>query len=331
MKRSLSGIQPSGILHLGNYFGAMKQFIDTQNSGEYDGFYFIADYHSLTSLTDPKALKDNTYNIVLDYLALGLDPKKSTIFLQSDVPEHTELSWLLSNVTPVGLLERGHSYKDKIAKGISPNTGLLTYPVLMAADILMYDTDVVPVGKDQKQHLEFARDIAMKFNQQYNVDLFKLPEPLILDDSAIVPGTDGQKMSKSYGNTINMFASKKELKKQVMSIVTDSTPLEYPKDPNNNVAKLYALFASIEKQNEMKEKFLAGNYGYGHAKTEVLNAILEYFGEARERREELAKDTDYINEVLYEGGKKARAIAQEKIMKAKEAVGIIGNLYKYMK
>ncbi|QNM15270.1 MULTISPECIES: tryptophan--tRNA ligase [Fusobacterium] len=331
MKRSLSGIQPSGILHLGNYFGAMKQFIDTQNSGEYDGFYFIADYHSLTSLTDPKALKDNTYNIVLDYLALGLDPKKSTIFLQSDVPEHTELSWLLSNVTPVGLLERGHSYKDKIAKGISPNTGLLTYPVLMAADILMYDTDVVPVGKDQKQHLEFARDIAMKFNQQYNVDLFKLPEPLILDDSAIVPGTDGQKMSKSYGNTINMFASKKELKKQVMSIVTDSTPLEDPKDPNNNVAKLYALFASIEKQNEMKEKFLAGNYGYGHAKTEVLNAILEYFGEARERREELAKDTDYINEVLYEGGKKARAIAQEKIMKAKEAVGIIGNLYKYMK
>ena len=294
MKRSLSGIQPSGILHLGNYFGAMKQFIDTQNSGEYDGFYFIADYHSLTSLTDPKALKDNTYNIVLDYLALGLDPKKSTIFLQSDVPEHTELSWLLSNVTPVGLLERGHSYKDKIAKGISPNTGLLTYPVLMAADILMYDTDVVPVGKDQKQHLEFARDIAMKFNQQYNVDLFKLPEPLILDDSAIVPGTDGQKMSKSYGNTINMFASKKELKKQVMSIVTDSTPLEDPKDPNNNVAKLYALFASIEKQNEMKEKFLAGNYGYGHAKTEVLNAILEYFGEARERREELAKDTDYI-------------------------------------
>ena len=331
MKRSLSGIQPSGILHLGNYFGAMKQFIDTQNSGEYDGFYFIADYHSLTSLTDPKALKDNTYNIVLDYLALGLDPKKSTIFLQSDVPEHTELSWLLSNVTPVGLLERGHSYKDKIAKGISPNTGLLTYPVLMAADILMYDTDVVPVGKDQKQHLEFARDIAMKFNQQYNVDLFKLPEPLILDDSAIVPGTDGQKMSKSYGNTINMFASKKELKKQVMSIVTDSTPLEDPKDPNNNVAKLYALFASIEKQNEMKEKFLAGNYGYGYAKTEVLNAILEYFGEARERREELAKDTDYINEVLYEGGKKARAIAQEKIMKAKEAVGIIGNLYKYMK
>ena len=331
MKRSLSGIQSSGILHLGNYFGAIKQFVDNQKSGEYDCFYFIADYHSLTSLPDPKSVTENTYNIVLDYLALGLDPKKSTIFLQSDVPEHTELSWLLSNVTPVGLLERGHSYKDKIAKGISPNTGLLTYPVLMAADILMYDTDIVPVGKDQKQHLEFARDIAMKFNQQYGVDLFKLPEPLILDDSAIVPGTDGQKMSKSYGNTINMFASKKELKKQVMSIVTDSTPLEDPKDPDNNVAKLYALFATIEKQNEMKEKFLAGNYGYGHAKTEVLNAILEYFGEAREKREELVKHPDYIKDVLFEGGKKARAIAQEKVMKAKEAVGLVGNLYKYMK
>lgn len=331
MKRSLSGIQSSGILHLGNYFGAIKQFVDNQKSGEYDCFYFIADYHSLTSLPDPKSVTENTYNIVLDYLALGLDPKKSTIFLQSDVPEHTELSWLLSNVTPVGLLERGHSYKDKIAKGISPNTGLLTYPVLMAADILMYDTDIVPVGKDQKQHLEFARDIAMKFNQQYGVDLFKLPEPLILDDSAIVPGTDGQKMSKSYGNTINMFASKKELKKQVMSIVTDSTPLEEPKDPDNNVAKLYALFATIEKQNEMKEKFLAGNYGYGHAKTEVLNAILEYFGEAREKREELIKHPDYIKDVLFEGGKKARAIAQEKVMKAKEAVGLVGNLYKYIK
>ena len=199
----------------------------------------------------------------------------------------------------------------------------------MAADILMYDTDVVPVGKDQKQHLEFARDIAMKFNTQYDVDLFKLPEPLILDESAIVPGTDGQKMSKSYGNTINMFASSKELKKQVMSIVTDSTPLEEPKDPNNNVAKLYELFATIEKQEEMKQKFLAGDYGYGHAKKELLNAILEYFGEARERREMLAKDKGYVEDVLFEGGKKARAIAQEKITKAKEAVGIIGNLYKY--
>ena len=186
MKRSLSGIQPSGILHLGNYFGAMKQFVDLQS--DYDGFYFIADYHSLTSLTSPETLRENTYNIVLDYLAIGLDPSKSTIFLQSNVPEHTELTWLLSNITPIGLLERGHSYKDKTAKGIPANTGLLTYPVLMAADILIYDSDVVPVGKDQKQHLEMTRDIAMKFNQQYGVEFFKLPEPLILDDSAIVPG-----------------------------------------------------------------------------------------------------------------------------------------------
>ncbi|MGL5960634.1 MAG: tryptophan--tRNA ligase, partial [Cetobacterium sp.] len=198
MKRSISGIQPSGILHLGNYFGAMKQFIENQKN--YEGFYFIADYHSLTSLTNPQSLRENSYNIVLDYLALGLDPEKSTIFLQSDVPEHVELMWLLSSITPVGLLERGHSYKDKVTKGFSANTGLLTYPVLMASDILMYDADIVPVGKDQKQHLEMTRDIALKFNQQYEVELFKLPEPQILESLAVVPGTDGQKMSKSYGN-----------------------------------------------------------------------------------------------------------------------------------
>ena len=315
MKRSLSGIQPSGILHIGNYFGAMKQFVDLQDS--YDGFYFIADYHSLTSLTKAETLRQDTYNIVLDYLAVGLDPNKSTIYLQSNVPEHTEMTWLLSNITPVGLLERGHSYKDKIAKGIPANTGLLTYPVLMAADILIYDTDVVPVGKDQKQHLEMTRDIAMKFNQQYEVDFFKLPEPFILDDSAIVPGTDGQKMSKSYNNTINMFVTKKKLKEQVMSIVTDSTPLEEPKNPDNN----------IDKQNELKDKFLAGNFGYGHAKTELLNSILDYFGKAREKREELEKDMDYVKDVLNEGSKKARAIAIEKIKKAKEIVGLVGNIY----
>lgn len=326
MKRSISGIQPSGILHLGNYFGAMKQFIDNQK--QYEGFYFVADYHSLTSLTDPKTLRENSYNIVLDYLALGLDPEKSTIFLQSDVPEHTELTWLLSNITPVGLLERGHSYKDKTSKGFSANTGLLTYPVLMAADILMYDADVVPVGKDQKQHLEMARDIAIKFNQQYEVELFKLPEPQILESLAVVPGTDGQKMSKSYGNTINMFASKKELKKQVMSIVTDSTPLEEPKDPDNNIVKLYELFATKEAVQEMKDKFTAGNYGYGHAKNELLNAILEYFKEAREKREELANNMEYVQSILDQGSKRARAIAIEKIKAAKVAVGLAGNIYK---
>ncbi|MGL4971382.1 MAG: tryptophan--tRNA ligase [Cetobacterium sp.] len=326
MKRSISGIQPSGILHLGNYFGAMKQFIENQNN--YEGFYFIADYHSLTSLTDPKSLRENSYNIVLDYLALGLDPEKSTIFLQSDVPEHVELMWLLSNITPVGLLERGHSYKDKVAKGFTPNTGLLTYPVLMASDILLYDADVVPVGKDQKQHLEMARDIAIKFNQQYEVELFKLPEPQILESLAVIPGTDGQKMSKSYGNTINMFASKKELKKQVMSIVTDSTPLEEPKNPDNNIVKLYELFATKEQVEEMKKNFLAGNYGYGHAKNELLNAILEYFKEAREKREELANNMEYVEEVLAKGATKARAIAREKLTAAKIAVGLAGNAYR---
>lgn len=327
MKRSLSGIQPSGILHLGNYFGAISQFVKNQNSGNYEGFYFIADYHSLTSLTDPKALKENSYNIVLDYLALGLDPQKSTIFLQSDIPEHVELSWLLSNVTPVGLLERGHSYKDKIAKGFSPNAGLMTYPILMASDILIYDTDVVPVGKDQKQHLEMTRDIAMKFNQQYGVELFKLPEPLILDSVAVIPGTDGQKMSKSYGNTINMFAPKNVLKKQVMSIVTDSAELEAPKNPDNNISQIYKLFVSEEKYQEMRAKFIAGGYGYGHAKKELLEAILEYFKDARARREELEKNPEYIEEVLRKGALKAREIARKKITEAKQIVGLMGNVY----
>lgn len=325
MKRSLSGIQPSGTLHLGNYFGAMKQFIENQD--KYEGFYFVADYHSLTSLTNPETLRESTYNIILDYLALGLDPEKSTLFLQSDVPEHVELSWLLSNVTPVGLMERGHSYKDKIAKGLFPNTGLLTYPILMAADILIYDSDVVPVGKDQKQHLEMARDIAMKFNQQYGVEFFKLPEPLIMEDLAVVPGTDGQKMSKSYGNVINMFAPKNILKKQVMSIVTDSTPLEEPKNPDNNITALYKLFATKEQVKEMEDKFRAGNYGYGHAKKELLEAILNYFGEARARREELAKNPEMVEKILKDGAKKAREIAIKKITEAKKIVGLMGNIY----
>ncbi len=325
MKRSLSGIQPSGTLHLGNYFGAMKQFIENQD--KYEGFYFVADYHSLTSLTKPELLRESTKNIILDYLALGLDPEKCTLFLQSDVPEHVELSWLLANVTPVGLMERGHSYKDKIAKGLFPNTGLLTYPILMAADILMYDTDIVPVGKDQKQHLEMARDIAMKFNQQYDVDFFKLPEPLIMENLAIVPGTDGQKMSKSYGNTINMFAPKNVLKKQVMSIVTDSAELEEPKNPDNNITQLYKLFVSEEKYQEMRNKFMAGGYGYGHAKKELLEAILEYFKDARTRREELEKNPEYVEEVLRKGALKAREIAIKKIIEAKKIVGLMGNIY----
>ena len=325
MKRSLSGIKPSGTLHLGNYFGAMKQFIENQD--KYEGFYFVADYHSLTSLTKPELLRESTKNIILDYLALGLDPEICTLFLQSEVPEHVELSWLLSNVTPVGLMERGHSYKDKIAKGLFPNTGLLTYPILMAADILIYDSDVVPVGKDQKQHLEMARDIAMKFNQQYGVEFFKLPEPLIMENLAVVPGTDGQKMSKSYGNTINMFAPKNVLKKQVMSIVTDSAELEAPKNPDNNISQIYKLFVSEEKYQEMRAKFMAGGYGYGHAKKELLEAILEYFKDARARREELEKNPEYIEEVLRKGALKAREIARKKITEAKQIVCLMGNVY----
>lgn len=325
MKRSLSGIQPSGVLHIGNYFGAIKQFIENQE--KYEGFYFVADYHSLTSSPDPQSLRENSYNIVLDYLALGLDPEKSTIFLQSDVPELTELYWILSNLTPVGLLERGHSYKDKTAKGISANSGLLTYPVLMAADILIYDSEIVPVGKDQKQHLEMARDIANKFNLQYG-ETFTLPEPAIIESLAVVPGTDGQKMSKSYNNTIEMFASKKNLKKQVMSIVTDSTPLEDPKDPDNNITQLYRLFANKEQVAEMEANFRAGNYGYGHAKNELLNAILEHFGEARTKREELVKNPEYVDEVLRKGAEKARSIAIAKIKEVKKAVGLLGNVYR---
>ena len=323
--RSLSGIQASGILHIGNYFGAIKQFVENQEKNE--GFYFIADYHALTSLRDPKAVKENTLNAAMDFLALGLDPEKSVIFVQSDVPEHTELMWILMNITTVGLLERAVSYKEKVEKGLSPNAGLLTYPVLMAADILMYDPDIVPVGKDLKLHIEMARDIANRFNLEYG-ETFKLPQEETLKEVAVVPGTDGQKMSKSYGNTIQMFASKAELKKQVMSIVTDSTPLEEPKDPDNNITKLYELFASKEEVEEMKRKFAEGGYGYGHGKTELLNKILEYFGEARAKREELVKNPEYLEKVLKEGAEKARKIARAKLIEVKKAVGLIGDIYK---
>jgi tryptophanyl-tRNA synthetase len=320
MKKIISGIQPSGILHIGNYFGAIEQFIKFQEENEC--LFFVADYHALTSSNDAESLRKNSRDVVLDYLALGVDPTKASIFIQSHVPEHTELMWVLSNLTPMALLERGHSFKDKTAKGISSNTGLFTYPVLMAADILMYDVDMVPVGKDQKQHLEMTRDIAIKFNEKYG-ETFKLPEPMIVESTAVVPGVDGAKMSKSYGNTIDMFASKKVLKKQVMSIVTDSTPLEDPKDPENNVTTLYKLFATPEKLEEMKEKFRAGGYGYGHAKKELLEAILEYFAEARLKREELVANPEYVDKILAEGAEKARKLAKIKMLEVKKSVGLI--------
>lgn len=325
MKRSLSGIQPSGVLHIGNYFGAIKQFVKLQD--EYEGFYFLANYHALTSSPKGEDLKNNTINVILDYLALGLDPEKSTLFLQSDVPEHTELSWILSNVTPMGLLERAHSYKDKTAKGIKPNVGLFTYPVLMASDILIYSPDIVPVGKDQKQHVEITRDIATKFNETYGKEVFKLPKEKIVENVATVPGIDGDKMSKSYGNVINMFGSKKQLKKQIMSIVTDSTPLEEPKNPDNNITKLYSLFATEEEVNALKEKFLAGNFGYGHAKTELFDKFMDYFAPFQKKREELLQNMDYVNEILKKGALKAREIATKKVDEVRDVVGIMKKSY----
>ncbi len=324
--RSLSGIKPTGILHLGNYFGAARQFVEMQD--KYEGFYFIADYHTLNTSPDPEVLRSNTMDIVLDYLAFGLDPEKSTIFLQSQVPEVTELAFILGNVTPMGLLQRAHSYKDRMAKGEAINLGLFYYPLLMAADILLYDSEAVPVGKDQKQHVEIARDIALKFNQQYEEEIFTIPEPFIPEGAAVVPGCDGRKMSKSYQNTIEMFAGKKALKKQIMGIVTDSTPLEDPKDPEAcNVFALYKLFASPEKVEQMANNYRNGGFGYGHAKKELLNAVMEYFGPMRDRREELLNNMDYVEKVLQEGAQKARDYAIEKIKKVKRAVGLVGSIY----
>jgi len=322
MKTILSGIQSSGKLHLGNYFGALRQHIQMQEEG--DAFYFIANYHSLTSINDGKEIYQNTIDVALDYLALGLDPEKCTFFVQSDVPQHAELAWILGTFCPVSLMEKGVAYKDKVAQGLSPNIGLFTYPILQAADILMYNADIVPVGQDQKQNIEICRDLAGKFNHNYDGDYLKLPEPHILDSVAIVPGTDGQKMSKSYGNTIGIFDEGKTLKKKVMSIQTDSTPLEEPKDPEScNVFALIKLFADEEKQNDIAEKYRAGGYGYGHAKKELLGMIEEYFAEARAQRKELAQDLDTVKDILREGGKKARARAEKVMEPVREVTGLL--------
>ncbi len=320
-KRVLSGIQPSGVLHIGNYFGAIRQHILLQDDNEC--YYFVANYHAMTTIHDKKTLEENTFMVALDYLALGLDPKKATLFVQSDVPEVTELAWILSTITPMGLLERAHSYKDKIAKGISPNHGLFAYPVLMAADILIYDSELVPVGKDQKQHLEMTRDMAEKFNHIFG-ETFVIPEELILPEVAVVPGIDGQKMSKSYNNTIEIFADYKTLKSKVMSIVTDSTPLEAPKDPDKStIYALYKLFATPEEAEEMRRKFLAGGYGYGHAKKELLEKIWTYFEPHRKRREELLKNPDVVHQVLKEGAERARERAQTVMDRVRKHTGLL--------
>jgi tryptophanyl-tRNA synthetase len=303
--RVLSGIKASGTQHLGNYFGALRQHVGLQRGN--DAIYFIADYHSLTTVSDAEERRGYVRDIALDYLALGLDPKVAILYRQSDLPEVTELTWILENVTPMGLLERAHSYKDRVAKGLQVFGGLFNYPVLMAADILIHRADFVPVGADQKQHLEMTRDIAGKFNQLYG-DVLKLPEPLILPEVAVVPGVDGKKMSKSqYDNAIEMFAPEKELKRAVMSIVTDSTPVEDPKDPDaSHLFTLWALFAGPDEREEMRARFRAGGLGYGEVKKDLLRRLLEHFGEARERRAELARRPDEIEDVFLDGARRAR-------------------------
>ncbi len=326
MKTVLSGIQPSGKLHLGNYFGAMRQHIDMQEG--YDAFYFMANYHTLTSLQNGEELRQNTIDVVLDYLALGLDPTTCTFFAQSDVPQVTELAWILGTLCPVSLMEKGVSYKDKVANGLAANIGLFTYPILQAADILMYNSDIVPVGADQKQNIEFSRDLAQKLNFTYNKELLKIPEPHIVESVAIVPGVDGRKMSKSYGNTILIFDEGKALKDKVMKIVTDPTPLEEPKNPDTcNVFALIRLFASNEKREEIADAYRKGGYGYGHAKKELLTLITDYFADAREKRHELEKNQDFVMDVLKEGGEKARKRAEEVMQPIREALGLIRTHY----
>ncbi|MEM8952708.1 MAG: tryptophan--tRNA ligase [Verrucomicrobiota bacterium] len=319
--RILSGLQPSGKLHLGNYFGMMEPALQLQDEGE--AFYFIADYHSLTSVGDPGELRENVRDLAIDLLACGFDPAKAVLFTQSDVPEVTELTWILSCSTPMGLLERCHSYKDKIAQGIAASHGLFAYPVLMAADILLYDSDVVPVGKDQKQHLEVTRDIAIKINERYGEGTLKLPEPRIREGTAVVPGIDGQKMSKSYENTIPIFDTEKRVRKRVMQVVTDSTAVEDPKPlEGSNILALYRLVASADKVSAMEERFRAGGEGYGVFKQELFEAIWSFFGEAREKRAELEADVAHVDGVLAAGAEKARGAAAPVLGRVRRAVGL---------
>jgi tryptophanyl-tRNA synthetase len=319
--RILSGIQPSGALHLGNYFGMMRPAIELQEKGE--AYYFIADYHSMTSLFDAAERRRNSWDVALDFLACGLDPARSVFFRQSDVPEVVELSWLLTTVTPMGLLERSHSYKDKIAKGISPNHGLFAYPVLMAADILLYDSNIVPVGRDQKQHVEITRDIAIKFNEAYG-QTFVIPEPQIRDDVAVVPGTDGQKMSKSYGNTIEIFGDEKATRKKVMSLVMDSrTPQEPKPDADKNIAiQLLKLVAPAEAAKDFEDRLRAGGLGYGDLKKALFEHYWNYFAAARAKRAELAANPDYVKSVLRDGAARARKVASVVLKRARKAGGL---------
>jgi tryptophanyl-tRNA synthetase len=316
--RVLSGIQPSGSLHIGNYFGMMKRMIEYQENHEL--FCFVVNLHALTSTFDAERLRKQTYEALCDFLALGLDPDKSIFWVQSDVPEVTELTWFLSNVTGMGLLERCHSYKDKLAKGIPASHGLFSYPVLMAADILCYGANRVPVGKDQKQHVEVARDLALRFNNTYG-ETFVIPEPDIEDELATVPGLDGQKMSKSYGNTIEIFVDQEALRSKIMSIKTDSTPVDEPKPIKDNILfDLYSLFLDEEGKAALQERFLTPGLKYGDVKKELLAAIWEYFAPYREKRASIKKD--FVIDVLKSGAAKARNVAAEYLAKARHNVGV---------
>lgn len=319
--RILSGIQPSGTIHIGNYFGMIKKMIESQDDGEL--FAFIASYHALTTVKDKEVLEKNIFEAAVNFLALGMDPEKSTFWVQSDVKEVLELYWILSNHTSMGLLERAHSYKDKVAKGILPNHGLFSYPVLMAADILLYDSNIVPVGKDQIQHVEMTRDIANSFNNHYKQELLVLPEAKVDEIVATVPGTDGAKMSKSYGNTIDMFGTKKGIKKQVMGIVTDSKELDEPKDYTTcNIYKLCELFMKEDELKELQQRYATPGEGYGHFKLTLLDKINEHFEPYIKRREELLNNPKEVKEILDFGAKKARKIASAKMEQIRAAVGL---------
>tara|TARA_Y100000022_G_scaffold164810_1_gene148936 strand:+ start:107 stop:1096 length:990 start_codon:yes stop_codon:yes gene_type:complete len=319
-KRVLSGIQPSGKLHLGNYFGMMSRMINYQD--ENDLFCFIVNYHALTTIQDKTELKENTINAALDFLALGMDPEKSTFWVQSDVPQVTELTWLLSSMAGVGLMERSTSYKDKIGKGLSPHMGLFSYPILMAADILLYGSHIVPVGKDQKQHLEITRDIAIRFNNTYGKDILVVPSPDINEDTMLVPGVDGQKMSKSYGNTIPIFANEKLIKKSVMSITTDSAGIDEPKDKDTPLFKIYSLFLSSEEKDILNDRYDTPGLKYGDLKNELFGRIIEHFLPYREKRDYLLKNIDYVYSLLDHGKEKASKVADDYIKKIREAMGI---------
>lgn len=320
--RFLTGLQPSGQLHIGNYFGAIEPAVRLQEKGE--GFYFIANYHAMTTMESAEKLRGNTRSLAVDFLACGLDPQKSVFFAQSAVPEVNELAWILSVLCPMGLLERCHSYKEKMAKGFSPNHGLFAYPVLMAADILLYNSDAVPVGKDQKQHLEVTRDLAVKINETFGPDIFKLPDPIINEVTAVVPGLDGQKMSKSYGNTLPIFGEEKAIRKIInKKIVTDATPLEEPKPTEGSIIlALYKLFATPGQYGEMVEAHRRGGVGYGQFKKDLFEAYWEYFRAPREKREWILAHPEYVDDVLTTGAARAREEAGKTLAKLRHACGL---------